>query len=111
MAARRVVAEVPAWRKSLAKWAYGLSYFPQLGLMRDDILNETPNVKEALRRLPRDVYDSRQFRISRALNLSNKKDILPKDEWQKYEEDVRYLKPYLDEVVAEIQEKAEWAKK
>lgn len=54
--------------------------------MRDDILNETPNVKEALRRLPRDVYDARQFRISRALNLSNKKDILPKDEWQKYEE-------------------------
>ena len=56
------------------------------GLMRDDVLYETPDVKEALRRLPREVVDERTFRIIRALQLSGQKKILPKDQWTKYEE-------------------------
>lgn len=63
------------------------------GLMRDDCLYETPAVQEAIRRLPADVYDARQFRISRALYLSGRKEILPKDEWTKMEE-VVYLYTY-----------------
>ena len=54
--------------------------------MRDDCLHETPDVKEAIQRLPPDLYDARQFRISRAMYLSNRKEILPKDEWTKMEE-------------------------
>ncbi|PVD32569.1 hypothetical protein C0Q70_08010 [Pomacea canaliculata] len=111
MATRRVVAEVPAWKRALQRWAYYKSYFPTLGLMRDDCLYETPAVQEAIRRLPADVYDARQFRISRALYLSGRKEILPKDEWTKMEEDVRYLTPYIKEVEKEIEERAEWNKK
>lgn len=56
------------------------------GLMRDDIIRETPEVEEAIRRLPKDVYDQRIFRISRALNLSAKKNILPREQWTKIED-------------------------
>lgn len=54
--------------------------------MRDDCLHETDDVKEAIQRLPGDLYDARQFRISRAMYLSNRKEILPKDEWTKMED-------------------------
>ena len=54
--------------------------------MRDDCIHETPDVKEAIRRLPGDQYDARQFRISRAMYLSNRKEILPKEEWTQMEE-------------------------
>ena len=59
--------------------------------MRDDILAETDDVKEALRRLPRDEYDARMFRIVRALHLSGKKEILPKIEWTSYERVRQFL--------------------
>ena len=57
-----------------------------IGLMRDDILYETDVVKEALRRLPPDLYDERNFRMSRAFHLSSSHTILPKEEWTKYED-------------------------
>merc|ERR1711976_167614 len=95
-------------RYFISKWAYEISYFPQLGLMRDDILYETPEVAEAIRRLPKDVYDKRIFRITRAINLSNKKIILPKEEWTQYENDVHYLEPYIERVKMEMKEKSEW---
>lgn len=60
-----------------------------LGLQHDDTLHETPEVKEALRRLPKKLQDERQFRISRALYLSMRKEVLPKPEWTKYEEVTR----------------------
>merc|ERR1712218_487109 len=83
------------------RWAYNLSGFNQYGLWRDDCREFTPEVAEAVRRLPAHIYDERQFRISRALLLSCKKTILPKEEWTQYEQDVQYLKPYLEEVKAE----------
>jgi len=103
-------AAVPAWKKALGKWAYEHSYFNQIGLRHDDTLAETPEVKEALHRLPKHLQDERQFRISRALYLSMRKEILPKDEWSKYEKDVRYLQPYLKEVEREFREQEEWNK-
>ena len=54
--------------------------------MRDDTLEENDLVKEAVRRLPDRVYDERMYRISRALNLSNQKTVLPKTEWTKFED-------------------------
>ncbi|XP_057331316.1 cytochrome b-c1 complex subunit 7-like [Microplitis mediator] len=92
------------------KWCYNLSRFNQYGLMHDDVLYETPEVKEAIRRLPQDLQDARVFRIVRAMQLSCQKDVLPKEQWTKYEEDVRYLRPYLEEVKREIAEKKEWDK-
>ncbi|KAG8222400.1 hypothetical protein J437_LFUL003021 [Ladona fulva] len=95
---------------SLKKWAYNLSGFNKYGLHHDDCLDETEDVKEALRRLPQDVLDRRNFRIQRALHLSLTKDILPKEEWTKFEEDNKYLQPYLEEVKRERMEREEWNK-
>merc|ERR1719295_674744 len=95
---------------TLKKWAYNLSGFNKLGLMRDDVLMETSDVVEAVKRLPPKLYDERQFRISRALLLSMQKTILPKEQWTKPEEDVRYLMPYIEEIRKEKAEKAEWIK-
>lgn len=79
-----------------------------VGLHRDDVLYENDDVKEALRRLPADLTDERHYRQIRALNLSMTKTILPKDQWTKYEEDYKYLEPYLKEVEKERAERTEW---
>lgn len=76
--------------------------------MHNDCLYETPDVTEALRRLPTKLVDERNFRHYRALHLSMLHQVLPKDQWIKYEEDVRYLEPYLEEVRREREEKEEW---
>ncbi|KAM6899706.1 cytochrome b-c1 complex subunit 7 [Xenentodon cancila] len=93
------------------KWYYNLCGFNKLGLMRDDTIYEDPDVKEALRRLPESIYNDRMFRIKRALDLSMKQQILPKEQWTKFEEDVFYLTPYLKEVIRERKEREEWMKK
>lgn len=36
------------------------------------------------------------------------KTILPQAEWTKYEEDTKYLEPYLKEVIQEREEKESW---
>lgn len=66
--------------------AYSALHVSVLGLMRDDTIYEDSDVKEALRRLPENQYNERVFRIKRALDLSMKQQILPKDMWTKYEE-------------------------
>uniref|UniRef100_A0AAQ5Y1S2 Cytochrome b-c1 complex subunit 7 n=1 Tax=Amphiprion ocellaris TaxID=80972 RepID=A0AAQ5Y1S2_AMPOC len=68
------------------KWYYNMCGFNKIGLMRDDTIYEDADVKEAIRRLPEAVYNDRMFRIKRALDLSMKQQILPKDQWTKYEE-------------------------
>ncbi|XP_048385462.1 cytochrome b-c1 complex subunit 7 isoform X1 [Stegostoma tigrinum] len=97
--------------QGLRKWYYNAAGFNKYGLVRDDTLYEDDDVKEAIRRLPENLYNERLFRIKRALDLSLKHQILPKEMWTKYEEDVRYLEPYLKEVIAERKEKEEWNKK
>lgn len=59
---------------------------PPPGLHRDDTVYEDSDVREALRRLPENQYNERVFRIKRALDLSMKQQILPKDQWTKFEE-------------------------
>lgn len=54
--------------------------------MADDTLRQTPEVIEAVRRLPADTYNQRAFRIKRALDLSLKHRILPSEQWTKFEE-------------------------
>ena len=96
---------------ALQKFAYNLSGFNKLGLMRDDLLHEDEDVKEALRRLPEKKVDERNYRILRAVQLDIQKEILPKEQWTKFEEDEMYLQPYLEEVQREKRERQEWNKK
>jgi len=110
-AARSVANKGPAWMGPLKKWAYNLSGFNKLGLHHDDCLDEyNEDVKEALRRLPSQVLHERKYRIVRAMQLTIQHDILPKDQWVKYEEDNRYLQPYLEMVRKERTEREEWEK-
>lgn len=60
--------------------------FSMIGLMRDDTIHENDDVKEAIRRLPENLYNDRVFRIKRALDLTMRQQILPKEQWTKYEE-------------------------
>ncbi|XP_012231714.1 cytochrome b-c1 complex subunit 7 [Linepithema humile] len=90
------------------KWCYNLCGFNQYGLMRDDVLYESEDVKEALRRLPQEIKDERTFRIVRAMQLDSNKRILPKEQWTKLEDDVLYLQPYISEVRKEREEKEKW---
>ncbi|XP_034183863.1 cytochrome b-c1 complex subunit 7 [Osmia lignaria lignaria] len=92
----------------LQRWAYNLSGFNQLGLFRDDVLQETPDVIEALRRLPHNLKEERDFRLVRAVQLNTSNKILPKEQWTKLEEDVPYLQPYVDEVIRERIEREEY---
>ncbi|XP_021118331.1 cytochrome b-c1 complex subunit 7 isoform X2 [Heterocephalus glaber] len=99
------------WLGGIRKWYYSAAGFNKLGLMRDDTMYEDEDVKEAIRRLPENLYNDRMFRIKRALDLTLKHQILPKEQWTKYEEDKCYLEPYLKEVIREREEREEWAKK
>lgn len=102
----------PEKRQLLPCNTFQLSNFFRLytGLQHNDCLYEDKDVQEAIRRLPRKLYDERNYRITRALHLSMTKTILPKNEWTKYEEDVKYLEPYLDEVIREREEREDWSK-
>ncbi|XP_059841212.1 cytochrome b-c1 complex subunit 7-like isoform X3 [Hypanus sabinus] len=86
MAARAPVKASAGLLPKLRKWYYNAAGFNKLGLLRDDTLHEDDDVKEAVRRLPENLYNDRVFRIKRALDLSMKHQILPKEMWVKYEE-------------------------
>ncbi|XP_023012428.1 cytochrome b-c1 complex subunit 7 [Leptinotarsa decemlineata] len=95
---------------ALKKWAYNLSGFNKYGLWRDDVRYVDEDVSEALKRVPQSVIDERNYRILRATQLSIQKDILPKDQWTKLEDDKLYLTPFVEEVRKEKEEKEEWNK-
>lgn len=96
----------------IRKWFFDKAGYNKYGLYRDDCLNETPDVVEAIRRLPQKVKDERVYRIIRAHQLTLTHTILPENEWTKFEDDEnnRYLMPYLNEVEREKKERAQWAK-
>ncbi|KAL7421232.1 Cytochrome b-c1 complex subunit 7, mitochondrial [Cryptotrichosporon argae] len=79
------------------------------GLKYDDILVvEREDVQKAIERLPaREAYD-RAFRIRVAFQQSVLHKPLPKNQWTKPEDDVRYLTPIIEEVAKEQAERAEW---
>lgn len=60
--------------------------------MANDLLNDAihSDVAEALRRLPQEIIDQRNFRLVRAQQLSACHRILPKEQWTKYEEVSKY---------------------
>lgn len=60
---------------------------PCLGLRYDDLLNEDHyEVREAVRRLPENEKNLRNYRLKRALDLDTKRMILSREEWTKPEE-------------------------
>ncbi|ELV09222.1 Cytochrome b-c1 complex subunit 7 [Tupaia chinensis] len=111
MMSRPAVSASDWWLDGIRKWYYNAAGFNNLGLMRDDTIYEIEDVKEAIRRLPENLYNDRIFCIKRALDLTMKQHTLPKQQWTKYKEDHFYLEPYLKEVTRERKERDEWAKK
>ncbi|KAK9356107.1 cytochrome b-c1 complex subunit 7 [Lipomyces doorenjongii] len=80
--------------------------YRKMGLRYDDLIaEENPIVQKAINRLPPKEYYDRVFRIRRAHQLSLMHQLLPKEEYLKPEEDVRYLTPYILEVEAEMKER------
>ena len=63
---------------------------PIPGLLYDDTVRVTPLIQEAINRLPEDERNARAFRIKRALDLSLKHRVLPKDQWTTMEQ-VSYI--------------------
>lgn len=60
--------------------------FVYKGLMTDDLTRSNPVVEEALRRLPPDVFQERQWRLTRAIGANANKDVLAESDWLKPEE-------------------------
>jgi len=73
----------------------------QYGLKVEDLIMETPDVQDALMRLPKEVLSDRDDRIKLAHVLNSARKILPEDKWLKPEEDKAYLAPYIEMVVNE----------
>ncbi|TGZ63022.1 hypothetical protein CRM22_007120 [Opisthorchis felineus] len=84
------------------------SYYNQLGLLYHDIMQHSPVVAEAVRRLPREETEARDFRIARAFQLSATKTVLPKEQWTTVENDIPYLDPYIEVTLKEWRDKSEW---
>lgn len=98
-------------RQALKRLMFNINGWRQYGLLYEDLLDEwQDDVKEAVRRLPPKDYHERTFRIVRAMQYSLMHRILPKEQWTKFEDDVPYLTPYLDEINKEKKEKEEWEK-
>ncbi|KZT65456.1 14 kDa subunit of cytochrome bd ubiquinol oxidase [Daedalea quercina L-15889] len=97
------------WFKPLADWYVDLQGYRKVGYKYDDlILEERDDVQRALARLtPREAYD-RQYRLKRASQCSVLHDVLPKDQWTKPQEDVRYLTPHVEDVEKEALERSAW---
>ncbi|EJF65629.1 ubiquinol-cytochrome-c reductase complex subunit 6 [Dichomitus squalens] len=98
-----------AWVKPIADWYANAAGYRKVGLKYDDLLvEERDDVQRALGRLThREAYD-RAYRFKRASHASVLHDVLPKSEWTKPEEDVRYLKPHVQDVEQENLERWKW---
>lgn len=81
----------------------------QFGMLVDDLKcpDNDPVVYEAIARLPPWEADARDRRDIRAQMLSVANEWLPKEQWTRYEDETWYLQPYLDQVEAEIAERAQ----
>lgn len=103
-------------RSAFKKWVFKQDMYQRYGLYYDDIreYDFCPEAKEAVRRLPSDLMNDRNYRLLRASQLDINKEYLPQDQWVTYEENQtagRYLEPYVQEVLAEWKEKLDWEKK
>ncbi|CAG8495055.1 4388_t:CDS:2 [Paraglomus brasilianum] len=92
--------------KPVANSYANLSGYRKLGLRYDDIImEENETVQKALKRLTVEEENSRVMRYRIAFQQSLQQTILPKEQWTKPEDDIRYLTPHINEVVAEEKER------
>ncbi|CCA71584.1 probable ubiquinol--cytochrome-c reductase [Serendipita indica DSM 11827] len=106
------IVKNPGLHRFIKPWAnmfINASGYRKVGLRYDDLISEErEDVQKALSRLPdKESYD-RVYRMRRAFQCDTMRRLLPKDQWTKPEEDVRYLTPYIREVEKEDTERAEW---
>lgn len=100
----------------IKKALFWLNEYHKYGLYYDDVYQDefyTAPVQEAVRRLPAEIYDMRNYRQIRAIQLEINKEYLPEEEWISYEEDQRdghYMQSYVDQVKAEMKEREDWEK-
>jgi len=97
------------WLTPLANWYVKAAGWRKYGFKYDDLLQEeNSTVQRALTRLtPREYYD-RSYRLKRASQASVLHAALPKEQWTKPEEDVRYLVPHVEDVLKEEAERKYW---
>ncbi|KAF9232142.1 cytochrome b-c1 complex subunit 7, partial [Melanogaster broomeanus] len=93
----------------IALWYADLMGYRQMGLKYDDLQYFRPEtVQQALGRLtPREAYD-RAYRMKMSLHTSALHKPLPKEQWVSAKDDVRYLKPHIEEVIKEEEERFTW---
>jgi len=68
------------------------------GLLYEDLLVETADVKLALSRLPKEVLAAREQRLKRALILGSQQRYLPDEVAVKIDPFEKYLAPYITAV-------------
>jgi len=97
------------WLKPVATWYTNAAGYRKYGFKYDDLLvEERPDVQRALNRLtPQEKYD-RAYRLKRAAQASVLHAPLPRVQWLKPEEDVRYLRPHVLDVMKEDAERRMW---
>jgi hypothetical protein len=91
----RLLHKGPRWRPLFC--LYELA-FRTAGLLYEDILVETEDVKLALSRLPKDVLSAREQRLKRAMVLSSQQRYLPDEVIEKIDPWQPYLSPYLEAI-------------
>lgn len=105
--------------ETLARVLFNRDGYNKYGLYHDDLIGgyynvNNPTVAEAYRRLlldKPDEHDKRVYRGLRASQLKIRKEVLPKEQWVSFEEDQEkghYLKPYLEQIAKEDQEKKDF---
>merc|ERR1712001_521437 len=95
----------------IRKWMFNTSGYCQYGPYKDDLIVDNEITDEAIRRLPLELQDERNFRLIRAQQLEMMKTVPPKEQWVTYEEDLehgRYLQDLIEEVEKELEEIEEW---
>ncbi|KAK5465224.1 Cytochrome b-c1 complex subunit 7, mitochondrial [Exophiala xenobiotica] len=96
------------WMVPLANWYAEAAGYRRLGLRADDLIPEENDIVQlALKRLPpKEAYD-RVFRLRRAFQCSLAHQLLPAEDQTSSEEDQPYLSPIIEEIEAELKERAD----
>eukprot|EP00658_Telonema_sp_P-2_P043556 TRINITY_DN3148_c0_g1_i10.p2 TRINITY_DN3148_c0_g1~~TRINITY_DN3148_c0_g1_i10.p2 ORF type:complete len:111 (-),score=36.30 TRINITY_DN3148_c0_g1_i10:198-530(-) len=87
-------------------WASFSKQLTRYGLRYEDVLVETPEMYEALRRLPKSEVEGRTMRYRRAVDLSFKKQYLPDNVQEQLKPAQRYLN--IAQVEKEYAERIYW---
>ncbi|WVN90567.1 uncharacterized protein L203_105807 [Cryptococcus depauperatus CBS 7841] len=107
-----MIRQYPSIQKYWARWSNfykNAAGYRKKGYLLDDLVpEENKTMQKALSRLPEKLSYDRVFRLRQGLVQSLLHDELPKAKWTKPEQDESYLTPYIQQVLAEEQERAEW---